>query len=254
MEMMKLSRMVVGVLALLAAPLLMAAENDAKVVMQMVPDQVGTGKEFTAIIQIKNTGQATWSKTNDFYLSTLTAQPWESYRVDLSGNVAPGQTLTIKPQLIAPMIPGDYPLQWQMRHGQDNFGDKTAAVKVHVIGSLIPMNLSEFVYQSVPRTMIAGHNYSVTLQFKNTGETVWTPGQYQLISTTGNDLTWAVDTVDMTRTATTPPDGFLSFSFDIRAPSDPGVYPFQWRLQNKQTGPFGAMSQLMKIEVKRGGK
>lgn len=250
-----MTRMAVGILlTLLAAPTLMAAENSAKIVMQLVSDQVAAGKEFTAVIQIKNSGDTTWSAASDYSLAVLTTQPWDSYRVELPGTVAPGQTITLKPKLMAPMIPGEYPLQWQMRQGQSLFGDKTTAVKVHVTGSLIPMNLSEFVFQNVPTTMIAGQNYSVTLQFKNTGETVWTPGQYQLVSTTGNDLTWAVDAVDMNHNTATPPEGFQAFHFDIQAPSEPGTYPFQWRMQQKQSGAFGAMSPLLKIVVKKGGK
>jgi hypothetical protein len=255
MMQMKRWGVVVGLLVtLLAAQTLMAAENNAKVVMQLVPDQVATGKEFTAVIQIKNTGDSTWSASNEYHLAVLTTQPWDSYRVELGNNIAPGQTLTLKPKLNATMIPGEYPLQWQMRQGQILFGEKSAAVKVHVTGSLIPLNLSEFVYQNVPTTMVAGQTYNVILQFKNTGETVWTPGQYQLISTGDAGLTWIVDTVDIKRNTNTPPDGFQTFNFDIQAPNEPGVYPFQWRMQQKQTGLFGAASPLLKIEVKRGGK
>ena len=237
-------------LSMLFVPWAAAAGNGAKVVMQLVPDQVATGKEFTAVIQIKNTGDSTWSAANDYTLSTLTTQPWDSYRVVLDGSVAPGQVLTVKPKLMAPMVPGEYPLQWQMRQGQTLFGDKTAAVKVHVTGSLIPFSHSEFVFQSVPAVMVAGQSYGVTLQFKNIGETVWTSGQYQLVSATGNDLAWTVDLVEMGRHASTSPEGFQTFNFDIQAPAEPGIYPFQWQMQHKQMGRFGAMSRLLNIEVR----
>ena len=230
--------------------LVVAVENDAKVVTQLVSDQVAAGKEFTAVIQIKNTGGTTWSAAADYSLSVLTSQPWDSYRVDLGSSVAPGQTVTLKPKMMAPMIPGEYPLQWQMRQGQSFFGSKTAAVKVHVTGSFMPVNFSEFVFQNVPSSMVAGQSYSVTLQFKNTGETVWTAGQYQLVSITGNDLAWTVDSVEMSSSSTTPPDGFQGFHFDIQAPSEPGTYPFQWQVQHKQMGKFGAKSPLLNIEVK----
>ncbi len=230
--------------------LALAVENDAKVVMQLVPDQVATGKGFSAVIQIKNTGNSTWSSANDYSLLTLTPQPWDSYRVEFSGSVAPGQTLTIKPKLSAPMVPGEYPLQWQMRQGASSFGDKTSLVKVHVTGSLIPLSHSEFVFQDVPLVMMAGQSYSVTLQFKNTGETVWTSGQYQLVSTTVDDLAWAVDIVDMGSNVTVSPEGFQTFHFDIQAPAEVGIYPFQWRMQHKQVGRFGAMSLLLNIEVR----
>ncbi len=255
MEKMNLSRWVAGLLiALLATSTLMAAENSAKVVMQLVPDQVATGKEFSAVIQIKNTGESTWSTADDYSLATLTTQPWDSYRVELGGSVAPGQTLTIKPKLTAPMIPGEYPLQWQMRHGQSFFGDKTTVVKVHVTGSLIPLSRSEFIFQNIPTTMVVGQNYSVTLQFKNTGETVWTSGQYQLVSATGNDLAWTVDVVEMSHNTSTPPEGFQTFRFDIQAPTESGTYPFQWQIQHQQMGRFGALSPLLNIEVKRDGE
>ncbi len=252
MEKMRMARRMVGLLAtLLAMPLVNAAENNAKVLMQLVSDQVAAGKAFTAVIQIKNTGDASWSAANGYTLAVLTPQPWDSYHVDLGGSVAPGQTVTLKPKLTAPMIPGEYLLQWQMRHGQSLFGDKTTAVKVHVLGSLMPMSLSEFVFQDVPVTMVAGQSYSITLQFKNTGETVWTSGQYQLISATGNDLVWAVDSVEMSHNSATSPEGFQAFHFDIQAPNEPGNYPFQWQMQHKQMGKFGVLSPLLTVEVKK---
>ncbi len=234
----------------LASSLALAVENDAKVVTQLVPDHVATGKEFSAVIQVKNTGNSTWSSAGDYSLFVLTSQPWDSYRVEFGGSIAPGQILTVRPKLSAPMVPGEYPLQWQMRQGQSAFGDKTSLVKVHVVGSLIPLSHSEFVFQDVPLVMMAGQSYNATLQFKNIGETVWTSGQYQLVSTTGNDLAWTVDVVDMGPSITVPPEGFQTFNFDIQAPSEVGIYPFQWRMQHKQIGAFGVMSRLLNIEVR----
>ncbi len=226
------------------------AESSAKIVTQLVPDQVATGKEFSAVIQIKNIGDTTWSAANEYALATITTQPWDSYRVEFGGSIAPGQILTIKPKLTAPMAPGEYALQWQMRRGDLLFGEKTVPVKVSVTGSLIPLSYSEFVFQNTPVSMRPGENYTVSLQFKNTGETVWTSGQYQLVSATDDDLLWTVDMVDMMVDSTVLPGGFQTFSFDVQAPLERGVYPFQWRMQHKQMGRFGAMSQRLNIEVK----
>ncbi len=251
---MKTSRYMTMVLLSLMAVLAMpvVAAPGAKVLMQLVPDEVPVGKEFTAVIRIKNTGSTTWSTAAGVYLASLKTQPWDLYRTPLPSDapVAPGETITFKPEIMAPLIPGEYLLQWQMRQWSTLFGEPTVPVKVRVTGSMIPFTLSEFVYQNVPAVMVVGETYTVTLQYKNIGDTVWTPNQFSLISLVPSAaLTWAVDEVDIKTKAVVPPGGFQTFRFDVVAPAEPGVYPFEWKMNQKGSGSFGKPSKRLEIKV-----
>ena len=229
-----------------------AQQADAVVMMQLVPDEVPAGKEFSALIQIKNTGTMNWSAASGVYLASLTPQPWELYRTSLSANVntAAGDVVTFKPKILAPLIPGEYMLQWQMRQGARPFGVPTEPVKVLVTGALVPFNISEFVFQKVPAVMGVGEAYTITMQFKNVGDTVWTPGQFSLVSVdAAAAMTWSVDNVNINTNTVVPPGGFQTFRFDVVAPSEPGSYGFEWKMQQKGVGSFGKPSKRVDIKV-----
>lgn len=244
--------MLLPLIAVLSPQVSAAPGSGAKVLMQLVPDEVPAGKEFTAVIRIKNTGSTTWSTAAGVFLASLKTQPWDLYRIPLpsEARIAPGESVTIKPTIMAPLIPGEYVLQWQMRQWSTLFGEPTVPVKVRVTGSMIPFNLSEFVYQSVPAVMVAGETYTVTLQFKNVGDTVWTPDQFSLASVDESAaMTWAVDAVDINTKAVVAPGGFQTFRFDVVAPTDVGVYAFEWKMNQKGVGRFGKPSERLEIKV-----
>lgn len=230
-----------------------AAEgNDAAIEMQLIPDEVPTGKQFKGLVQIKNTGNSTWSSESGYHLSVLTPQPWGLDRVEFEEGtlVAPGETLVIRPKIMAPLVPGVYELQWQMGQNRQRFGESGRSIQVRVTGAMIPLNISEFVYQNTPEVMKAGETYSVTLQFKNTGVTAWTPGQFELVSSEDTGLTWMVDSIDIRTNAVVATGGFQAFRFDVRAPDEPGTYSFQWQMRQKGQSVFGEPSELIEVQVK----
>lgn len=229
-----------------------AQQADSLVMMQLVPDEVPAGKEFTALIQVKNTGATVWSRASGVKLETLNIQPWDVHSVSMpkGARTAPGDVFTFKPKIMAPLIPGEYELQWQMKQGARLFGMPTEPVMVRVTGALIPFNISEFVYQKVPTVMGVGEAYTITMQFKNVGDTVWTPGQFSLVTLDDSAaLTWAVESVDIKTNTVVPPGGFQTFRFDVVAPSEPGTYSFEWKMKQKGVGVFGKPSKRVDIKV-----
>ncbi|HYG73713.1 MAG TPA: PA14 domain-containing protein, partial [Planctomycetota bacterium] len=107
---------------------------------------------------------------------------------------------------------------------------------------------AEFVTQSVPTALTTGDTANVTVEMKNTGETTWAIGTFQLYaqSPAGNS-TWGLSSVDVT--AATAPGASVTFSFSITAPATAGTYVFEWRMLDKAKGEFGQASTSVSIIV-----
>lgn len=231
------------------------ATNRATSNMQLIPDQVDAGARFTAVVQFENAGKTTWNRDAGYYLASVDSRAWNVTRVDLPGDgyVTPGETATFRVELTAPRQPGEYRLQWQMRQGADGFGRASNPVYVNVGATAprLPALNAEFVYQDVPQQMRADQNYTVSLQFKNTGETAWTPQHEQLVAINpANNLNWMIDRVDLV--SMTRQGEFYTFRFTVRAPTQPGDYDFQWRMLRDGNSGFGTPSENLVINVVQG--
>ena len=221
-------------------------------VMQLVPNEIPTGKEFNVIMQIENTGSSTWFPDDDLQLYSLTpAQIWGVSHQNLKKQIESGEIAKFKFKVTAPLVPGEHDFQWQMRHGKIKFGEPTSPIKIHVTGTSTPKNQAEFVFQKVPEAMQPGKTFTVMLQFKNTSSAVWTSGHFALMSLTPDaGLTWALDRVELEPKSVVRPGEFYTLRFDIRSPDKPGIYPFQWQMSHSKQGPFGSPSRPVSITVK----
>lgn len=100
--------------------------------------------------------------------------------------------------------------------------------------------------QTVVTDMVAGESYALTMSFKNTGTTSWTSaGKYcgRLLNPTG----WAYTSRCVA--ATVAKNGFLYLNATIVAPSTPGVYNYQWQMEQQGVGTFGTPSNNFVITV-----
>lgn len=143
----------------------------------------------------------------------------------------------------------------------DAFGD---AFNTMVVDGAIVVNgtsapNSSFVSQSVPTTMTAGQEYSVSVTMKNTGTMVWTADpllQYWLgaVNPQGN-TTWGMDRVALDPGDAVAYNGQKTFTWTVTAPSSAGTYNFQWQmLQDGDTQTlFGATSTNVAVSVVCGG-
>jgi hypothetical protein len=225
-------------------------KDQASMVMQLIPGEVFSGDQFTGMIQMKNTGRATWSGAGGYYLAPSVAGDWGVRRIELSKPVAPGETASFKAEFTAPEKAGEYPFQWQMRHKGTYFGQASSLAKLRVGERKLSRDDAEFVYQNVSQTMLLGETHEVALQFKNTSHTAWRAGQVSLTSPTGNSLLWAVDSVEMKPGEVVKPGEFAVFRFNVQAPMEPGHYAFQWQLHHVVDGLFGQPSNGLIIDVR----
>ncbi len=227
-------------------------KNQARVVMQLVPDEISTGEQFTAVIQVKNIGRTTWNRDSGYHLAAIESNAWNIKRIDLPANahIAPDETVTFKARVRAPQSTGEYRFQWQMRQNNTYFGDNTPMVNVRVGNQHGLSADAEFVYQEVGQTMLAGEVHGVVIQFKNVSRSSWRQGEVFLANPDRSGLLWAVDVVEMNPREVIKPGEFLSFRFNVQAPTEPGLYPFQWQLRHTMGGLFGQPSEKLMVDVR----
>ncbi|URL56877.1 DUF4157 domain-containing protein [Luteibacter flocculans] len=119
-----------------------AAVRNAQVVSQTVASTMQAGASQTVNVQMRNTGDYTWSAGTGFKLGSVGENNvWGIGRVALPSDVAPGQTASFTFNITAPSTPGAYTFQWQMlQEGVVWFGGATSAVSVSAIGGAISAN------------------------------------------------------------------------------------------------------------------
>jgi hypothetical protein len=115
--------------------------------------------------------------------------------------------------------------------------------------TILPNNKAAYVSQAnVPLTMAAGSTATVRVTMRNSGTSTWsTANGHRLSENAGTD--WGIADVPLPGTQTTGPGGSRTFTFTIKAPSTPGVYPFQWRMRQIGVGSFGAQNLATSITV-----
>lgn len=229
------------------------ATNQARMVMQLVPDDVKPNTDFTVLFQVKNIGRTTWDTGQDYYLALLSEGPWSGARLNLPKgiHVTPGEIAAFKGAFKAPVTVGQYEFRWQMKQGEQLFGEVSPAFTVHV-GRAVPQAApfdAEFIYQKVDELMLAGDFYKMMVQFKNTSKHLWHRDEVKLTSPNGKGLVWAIDEVAMQEEKVAP-GGFASFHFTLQAPFDPGVYSIQWQLLHVGDGLFGEPTPRRLVKVK----
>lgn len=120
------------------------AVRNAQVVSQSVVTTMQVGGTQTVNVQMRNTGDYTWSAGTGFRLGASgDSTTWGTGRVALTNDVAPGQTASFTFNITAPSAPGTYNFQWQMlQEGVTWFGAATSNVSINVLSGAISANPS----------------------------------------------------------------------------------------------------------------
>ncbi len=110
---------------------------------------------------------------------------------------------------------------------------------------------AEFTSQVVPTVMGPGATSSVSLVMENRGTTDWTSSDnFRLGYTVApGSAIWGTDEVNLNTDETIVPGESKTFTFDITAPGDEGVYKFQWSMIRDSVGLFGDLSHMRLINV-----
>jgi hypothetical protein len=94
--------------------------DDAEFVFQDVPQTMNINHNYNVVLQFKNTGKTSWTKTQYVVIPSATSDDltWSINRIELPGNslVKPGEFQTFRFTIRSPATPGSYPFQWQLLH------------------------------------------------------------------------------------------------------------------------------------------
>lgn len=102
---------------------------------------------------------------------------------------------------------------------------------------------------SVPTEMVIGQAYPVSISMQNTGSESWSAGLAHRLGSQnpGDNTRWGLHRVDVPGVVHT--DGVAVFNFNVRAPTTPGTYNFQWRMVRDGVAWFGATTPNRTITV-----
>jgi RHS repeat-associated protein len=157
-----------------------------------------------------------------------------------------GTTSTLASPSKAYAAAGTYTVTLSVRDNSGNWGMSSTTATVT---SPTPVNNATFVSQSVPSSMNAGQQYTVSVTMNNSGTKTWTAAdQHRLGSRNPQDnATWGLSRVSVP--ATTAPGQNATFTFTVTAPSSPGTYNFQWRMVQDGVQWFGADTTNVAVTV-----
>jgi len=101
--------------------------------------------------------------------------------------------------------------------------------------------------------MTAGEIYSVSVTMENVGASTWTEAaNYRLGSQNPQDNnTWGLNRVYLASGESVVPGQNKTFTFNVTAPSTPGVYNFQWRMVQDGVEWFGEKTSNVAVSVVR---
>ena len=244
------------VIALLRTGTLSGATLDgdqAVFASQIVPDVLMAGQTNLVSVRMVNAGSTTWSATNQYFLGAVNPDDnltWGFNRVSLFTNAAPGATATFNFQIVAPLTPAAYNLQWRMtREGAGFFGQPSSNVVITVIPPPAPGNSATFISQTVPTLLPATSNAVVSITLRNSGTTTWNEASRHRLGAINplDNRTWNIRRALLTRPV--PPGALVTFTFAINAPSVPGSYNFQWMMLQEAVGRFEARTPNVVIQV-----
>jgi len=129
-------------------------------------------------------------------------------------------------------------------------GDYNAAAGTGTLNIIRGTNAAKFLRQSVPNSMVAGQHYTVTVTMQNTGETGWRQANnYRLGSQNPRDnTTWGFSRVELP--APVAPNGTVTFTFTVTAPTARGSYNFQWQMVQDGVEWFGESAANVVVNVR----
>jgi len=110
-------------------------------------------------------------------------------------------------------------------------------------------NQSEYISQDLPETINPGEEFTFTIVFKNTGNTVW---EYENFYNLGSQFpqdnyNWGTNRINLPNDVA--PNEEVTITSTLTAPEEEGVYGFQWKMVQDGVEWFGEASKQLIIAV-----
>ena len=232
-------------------PLFAAPAYDATIKNLAIENNLIIHKTYSASVEVKNIGSQTWNPDKNVSL-TFTSATSQSLglpsRVLLKStdNIKPGQTKTFKFNVTAPAKTGIYSLEVEMKQGNKNFGTKSEKIDLIVETHV---HRVKFISQLLPETMETGQEYSIVVQYKNTGSATWDRSRgYKLGLRSGLNV-WNTSHLFLEKSSVVTTGDLATFRFKLKAPDKAGIYPIQWQMLRGKNW-FGEKTPTQYISVK----
>lgn len=134
-----------------------------------------------------------------------------------------------------------------LRTNDDVPGNGSGAFNAFIqVWKPLPDALSNFVSQSVPKTLLVpGETMNVLVTMRNLGPSTWTAGQQFRLAAIGNG--WEGGRAYLPNDV--PPNTDVTFNFTVAAPSVPGNYNFRWQMLQEGVQLFGDATTNVPITV-----
>jgi cysteine-rich repeat protein len=147
-----------------------AANLNAAVASQTIPNPMTAGKAYTFAITMQNTGTTSWSGTDFALYSTNTpANVWGVVQQNLgaSETIAAGESRLFNLAVVAPSTPGTYASSWRMRRFSTGFFGATALTS-NIVVTLCGNSTIDAGEQCDDGNLTNGDLCSNTCQFEQT--------------------------------------------------------------------------------------
>ncbi len=234
------------------------AQNRSQFInMSNPPATMRSGERIGMWVEMKNTGPNKWKLSENYGLASTNPfnnNNWEVNFIKISNPVVQGSHHRFNFTITAPNVnvPTTYDYAWRMKVNNTGqfFGQKTHVRTVTVK----PNNNAQFMsILNLPETMFEDQIVTVTIRMKNTGTSTWRSNyNHKLGSQNPKDnRTWMSNTrVYLSSSDNIAPGQIKDFTFQIKAPSTPGNYNFQWQMvQDGGGGWFGQLTPNRIITV-----
>jgi len=205
---------------------------------------VTAGADFTPAYTMRNTGVSTWKQSTGFALLSMDPQNntiWGTNRllIPSSATVTTNTSVICSNTCTAPIVPGSYPMQWQMSKNGVPFGELTPIQTITVVAAA---DNAQFITQSVPTLVTHGATFNASITMKNVGTTTW-DNTYTLVPI--GQSSFGIASISG---ATTAPNGNKVFSATFTAPVSKGNFKFQMRMKHNGVF-FGQPSTSVTITI-----
>lgn len=215
-----------------------AVADDSQYVSDTIPSTMTPGESYSVSITLKNAGTNTWTQAAGYQLGAVgDSDPFCAFnRVDLAGgdSIATNGQKTFTFTMTAPTTPGAYTTDWRMVKGSAWFG-YTLTKQIQV---LYP-DTAQYVSDTIPTTMEAGHQYTVSVTMRNTSNNTWTQASEYKLGAVDDSDPFGPGRVDLGAGDSIGTNQTKTFTFTLTAPESGGTYTTDWRMVHEGICWFG---------------